>query len=175
MRRRLWLAAAVFAVDRVTKLLAARLTAPVVLIPGVLGLRYTHNTGAAFSLLSGMPWLLGLLSLAVVGGGWLLLRKESLPPLGMTAAMLIAGGALGNAADRLLSGAVPDMIEVLAFRFAVFNVADICITVGCVLLGLCLLTRKEGADGNPDGESDRKPGGRAGRGSDGSTADSAAQ
>ena len=154
MKRHLWVAAAVFALDRVTKLLAARLTGPAVLIPGVLGLRYTVNTGAAFSLLSGQPWLLGVLSLAIVCGGWWLLRKESLPPPGQIAAMMIAGGALGNAADRLFSGAVPDMIEVLAFRFAVFNVADIGVTVGCVLLGLSLLARKEGADGKPDGKPD---------------------
>ena len=60
-----WLTAAlVFAADRVTKCLAPGLPAEgTVLIPGVVGLKYTENRGIAFSLLSGAPWLLGVLSL----------------------------------------------------------------------------------------------------------------
>ena len=54
---------------------------------------------------------------------------------------LILGGALGNLADRLIRGYVPDMIETLFISFPIFNVADICITVGCALVMVSLLFR----------------------------------
>ncbi len=72
-----WIAAAVLVADRVTKMLSGRIPPEgSVLIPGVIGLKYTENTGAAFSMLSGHPWLLGVLSLAVVAGVFFLLRGK---------------------------------------------------------------------------------------------------
>ena len=56
--------------------------------------------------------------------------------------MLMLGGALGNAADRLLLGYVPDMIELLFVRFAVFNAADAALTIGCGMMLISLLLRK---------------------------------
>lgn len=72
MRKLKWylpIACAVFLLDRLTKILAQRMTGPVTLIEGVLGLRYAQNTGMAFSLLSGQPWLLGILSAALLAAG----------------------------------------------------------------------------------------------------------
>ena len=67
---------AVLVIDRITKELAVGIPAGgITLIPGVLGLRYTANTGAAFSMLSGHPRVLGALSLAAVIGGFIWLRK----------------------------------------------------------------------------------------------------
>ena len=64
-KKAMWLiAAAVFAADRVTKILAGGIPPEgIPLIPEVVRLRYAENTGAAFSMLSGHPWLLGVLSL----------------------------------------------------------------------------------------------------------------
>ena len=108
------------------------------LIPGILGLTPARNTGMAFSLLSGHPWLLAGLSLVMIAGAFLFLRGKQLSPLTRTGLMLMLGGALGNLADRLVLGWVPDMIEFLFVRFAVFNVADACLTVGCGLVILDL-------------------------------------
>lgn len=139
MRRYGWIAAAVVAADQAVKALARRLTGPVTLIPGVLGLRYSENTGMAFSLLSRHTWLLTLLSIALIGIGWAALRRYRLGPLSRLAAMLMLGGALGNLIDRLLLGYVTDMFEVLLFRFAIFNVADAALTIGGLLLAGTLL------------------------------------
>ncbi len=153
MRKNWWIALLVFAADRLSKWAAGRMTGPAVLIPGLLGLRYTENTGMAFSLFSGMPALLGLVSLIVVAAGLAVLRRFRLGPVSRTGAMLVLGGALGNMWDRFFTGYVADMIEVLAFRFAVFNVADASLTVGCVLLGVSLIfcgkewEKKDGTDG----------------------------
>ena len=152
MKRRVWpwvLAAGVLAADRITKILAVRIPPEgIPLIPGIIGLRYTKNTGAAFSMLSGYPWLLGLASLAVILSAFLYLRGKKLRPLTVTGLMMMLGGAVGNMLDRFLTGYVPDMIEPLFVRFAVFNVADTFLCIGCGLVALGLLTDK--GSGNRD-------------------------
>lgn len=135
-------AAAVLAADRITKELAPGIPeGGVAMIPGVLGLRYAENRGIAFSLLSGAPRLLGVLSLALITAGFLWLRKKELKPFPLFALALMAGGAAGNMIDRLVRGYVPDMIEALFVRFPVFNIADAALTAGCVLVMASLLFR----------------------------------
>ena len=153
------LAAAVVLADQAVKALVGGLTQPVVLIPGVLQLTYAENTGMAFSLLAGNSWLLGVFSLVCMAAGWLVLRRYRLGPVSRASAMLMLGGAAGNALDRLIRGYVIDMFEVLFVRFAVFNVADAALTVGTGLMALSLLVcaedwkdkqedTKDGADGS---------------------------
>lgn len=139
MKKYAWIAAAVIVLDQLTKYLARGITADIPLIPGVIGLTYAENTGMAFSLFSGRSWLLGLISAAVIIVGWLILRRYRLGALSGISAMLMLGGAAGNMIDRLMQGYVVDMIEVLLFRFAIFNVADMALTVGCGLMALSLL------------------------------------
>ena len=139
IRRYGWIALLVLTADQAVKYLACRLQATFPLIPGVLAFTYAENTGMAFSLLSGRSWLLGLISAAVIVLGLLALRRYRLGPLPSVAAMLMLGGAAGNMIDRLLLGYVVDMFEVLLFRFAIFNVADAGLTVGCVLMAASLL------------------------------------
>ena len=149
MRNKRWpwlTAAAVFIADRAAKILAPGIPeGGTELIPGVVGLRYAENKGIAFSLLSGKPWLLGALSLAVIAGAFLYLRKKRLHPMTLAGLMLMLGGAAGNMVDRFVHGFVPDMIEVLFMQFAVFNVADVCLCTGCGLVILALLLNKEPA------------------------------
>ena len=139
IRRYGWIALLVLAADQAVKYLACRLQATFPLIPGVLAFTYAENTGMAFSLLSGRSWLLGLISAAVIVLGLLALRRYRLGPLPSVAAMLMLGGAAGTMIDRLLLGYVVDMFEVLLFRFAIFNVADAALTVGCALMAASLL------------------------------------
>ena len=136
--------AVVLAADRVTKELAPGIPeGGMILIPGILGLRYAENRGIAFSLLSGHPRLLGILSLILIVAGWLWLRKKKISALPLTGLALMAGGAAGNMADRLIRGYVPDMIEALFVHFPIFNVADSCLTVGCALVIISLLFRPD--------------------------------
>lgn len=139
MKRHLWIAAVVVVADQLVKAFARGLTRPVTLIPGVIGLKYSENTGMAFSLFSRYTWLLALLSVALIAAGWLVMRRYRLGRLSRVAAMLMLGGALGNLIDRAFVGYVVDMFEVLLFRFAIFNVADVALTVGSALLAVTLL------------------------------------
>ena len=147
MNRKIWpwgIAAAVFIADRVTKILAPRIPEEgQALIPGVLGLRYAENRGIAFSLLSGMPWVLGLVSLLIITAVLFFLRGKKLRAAKLAGRMMMLGGAAGNMMDRFIHGFVPDIIEVLFVEFAVFNVADMFLCIGCGLVILQLLFGRE--------------------------------
>ena len=148
--RKVWpwaVAAAVFIADRVTKILAPGIPENgVVLIPGVIGLRYAVNRGIAFSLLSGAPWALGVVSLLIIAAAFFCLRGKKLQPLALTGLMMMLGGAAGNMVDRFVHGFVPDMIEVLFVNFAIFNVADTFLCIGCGLVIISLLRKDTGLD-----------------------------
>lgn len=148
--RKVWpwaVAAAVFIADRVTKILAPGIPENgVVLIPGVIGLRYAENRGIAFSLLSGAPWALGVVSLLIIAAAFFCLRGKKLQPLALTGLMMMLGGAAGNMVDRFVHGFVPDMIEVLFMNFAIFNVADMFLCFGCGLVIISLLRKDTGLD-----------------------------
>ena len=120
------LAAAVVVVDQVVKYLVRTsipLHVSLSFLPG-LDLTYLQNTGAAFSLFNQHTWVLALLSGVV-----------SVPkPIGMLSLALLLGGAVGNFIDRLLFGFVTDMFATTFMNFPVFNVADIGVVVGGVLL-----------------------------------------
>ena len=137
----------ILVIDRITKELAAAIPEGIPLIPGILGLRYAENRGIAFSMLSGHPRVLGILSLALIAGGYIWLRKKELAPFPLTGLALMAGGAAGNMLDRLIRGYVPDMIETLFVNFPVFNIADSCLTVGCALVMISLLCRAKDWEG----------------------------
>lgn len=141
MRKYGWIALLVLILDQISKLAARQLRSAITLIPGVLGLKYAENTGMAFSLLAGKPWLLGILSGVLILLGYGFLRRYRLGTPAAVAAMLMLGGAVGNMIDRLFTGYVVDMIEVLFVDFAIFNIADAALTVGCALMAWSLLFR----------------------------------
>ena len=148
MKKKKWLfwviVAIVLIVDRITKELAPGIPAEgIEVIPGIVGLRYAENQGAAFSMLSGAPRLLGVLSLVLIVGGFVWLRKKKFSTFPLVGLALMAGGAAGNMFDRLIRGYVPDMIETRFITFPVFNAADSCLVVGCILLIISLLFRKQ--------------------------------
>ena len=105
-------------------------------LPGVLGLTYTQNTGAAFSVFQGQYWLFflifALFCLFIVWSVWKKLLPFTTFELWCLAA--IFGGGLGNLLDRVFRGYVVDMLETDFMTFPIFNVADCFITCGTILL-----------------------------------------
>ena len=118
-----------------------------VLIPGLLELSHVHNTGAAWGIFDTHT---GLLSVITVTACLLLgfVYFQSRNKLFKAALLLVIGGAIGNVIDRIFRGYVIDFIKVWIFRyeFPNFNIADSCITIGCVILIVAVLIsgRKEG-------------------------------
>ncbi|MGI6671262.1 MAG: signal peptidase II [Christensenellales bacterium] len=128
------LALAVLVLDQGSKALWGEATG--VVIPGVLHLVPTRNTGIAFGLLQGSSG--AVLAMAGVALMVLFARLAGRGGLGQRIAWaLMIGGALGNVADRLRLGYVVDFLA-LTFMpwFPVFNVADAALVVGVALLVL---------------------------------------
>jgi signal peptidase II len=119
---------------------------PLVLISGVLDLQYTENRDTAFSLMSAVPlpskeWLLLLASgmtLGAIALAWWKRRGQASRTENV-AYVLVVGGAIGNVADRVARGYVVDFIHL--HRRPVFNVADMAICAGAMLLGVAMVRR----------------------------------
>lgn len=101
-----------------------------VLIKGVLNLYHVNNKGAAFSILPEQRWLLAGIALvaALVLIAILLRYNEGF--LGTIGLASVLGGAVGNLIDRVFHGFVVDMFRTTFMEFAIFNIADIFITLG---------------------------------------------
>lgn len=140
-------AAVVVAVDQVTKSLALSALAdgPVDLF-WTLRLDLSFNSGLAFSLGPGLtPWITLVAVLLV--GALLVMAHRVTSTLTAVALGLVLGGALGNLADRLVrghEGAVVDFIDLQ--WWPVFNVADMAITIGAMLLVVTSFREGRGDD-----------------------------
>lgn len=139
------IAAAVFALDRITKLWIERtvsFTADVKIIPGFFSIVHSENRGVAFGVFNDTEseWrtiaLIGLSVAAVIWVGIVLWRSRHLEPMPAWAFALVLGGAAGNLFDRALSGRVTDFLLFYIGNLAwpSFNVADSAIVIGCGLL-----------------------------------------
>jgi len=145
LRTPLAIAAAVVVVDQLTKhwALDALEDGHVIHVVGTLQLNLAFNRGMAFSQAEGLGPVIGVVALLVIVGLLITVGRSTSRwyPL---AVGLIVGGALGNVIDRLLRGdgwlrgGVVDFIDVQ--WWPIFNVADICVTVGGVLLLLTSIT-----------------------------------
>ncbi len=101
------------------------------LIPHVLGLTYTRNTGAAWSILENHTWLLTAVSAVVALILVVIIAKRLIRhPFGVVTLTLIFAGAVGNLIDRARLGYVVDMFQTLFMDFPIFNVADVCVVCG---------------------------------------------
>ena len=141
-----------YGLDRLTKLWAeATLPGdPVDVIPGILTLRFTENSGGAFSIGRSAPWFFVgvtvVVSLVIVATAFRHTSRGVAIALG-----LILGGALGNLTDRAIRGPgfrgrVVDFIDFQVWP--VFNLADSAIVVGAILLAWIGFRDREEAEGD---------------------------
>ena len=116
-------------------------------IPKVVSLTYLKNSGAAFSMLENQQWFFAIITLIAMGAAFVYLYRHIKGSiwllLGLT---LIISGGIGNFIDRVRQGFVVDMFHLDFMNFAIFNVADIYLTVGVGLLLIYLL--REESHGN---------------------------
>lgn len=152
------IAAALVALDQLVKYLVMTNIPPgehVPFIPYILDLTYVTNTGAAFSIFSEHTWALAAVSLVMSAVLALALFKGLFRhPLGRLTLTLLLAGAVGNFIDRAFRGFVVDMFNVLFMRFAVFNVADICVVVGGAAAGVYYLFLMDKLEGRGEGSND---------------------
>jgi len=135
----------VFALDQLSKRWAVAALGPapgaraIPLGPEWLRLVYTQNTGVAFSLFQGLPGLFTVTSILITAGAIVAyaLYLPNRVPWVQAATGLLAGGAIGNIADRLRLGYVVDFIAV--GWWPVFNLADSAVSVGVTMLATYLI------------------------------------
>ena len=115
----------------------------IVLINGVLELQYTENRGAAFGIFQNKQ--IGLIIISVIVLAVIIYFFETTPcnnkrlrPVLAVYVLLIAG-AIGNLIDRIRLNYVIDFIYFKLINFPIFNLADSCVTIGCVVLIVLLL------------------------------------
>ena len=156
------------AADQLTKYWAKtdlKLVQDIPLWDGVFHFHYAENTGAAFSLLSGHSLFFFILTAAVVVAIlWFLIRRGKNLDLAVKIALgLIMGGAIGNLIDRMAYGYVIDFLYFKLINFAIFNVADSCLVIGCILMAVYIIffsekkakepqESKENGSGDPPAE-----------------------
>ncbi len=137
------ISAVLIAVDQITKYfaitnLALNVENPV--IDGFFYLTNCRNTGAAWSIFSGQVDLLAYVSLcaSILVAVLLFFSKYSLLSVSLG---LILSGAIGNMIDRFRLGYVNDFLDfvIFGYDFPVFNVADICVVVGGMLMILSII------------------------------------
>ena len=133
-------------IDQLTKIWAAgtlahELGGSIPVIKGVFNLTYLENRGAAFGMLQGFRTFFIILTFITIGilAYTLVAKRKRLSVWLRLALALILSGAAGNLIDRIALSYVRDMFDFCLINFAVFNFADACISVGAVLLVVCIL------------------------------------
>ena len=126
--------------DQYTKYLASAFLRPkgaILLIPGVLELRYLENRGAAFGILQNRQWVFIVFAFAcIIICGVILYRLAAAGRHAASRVCLafLAAGAAGNLIDRRSHGYVIDFIYFSLIHFPIFNLADVYVSLSTVAL-----------------------------------------
>jgi len=147
-------AATVLALDQITKIaILSRLNLfeSIPLIPSFFHLTLIFNKGVSFGILQNQSrWFVPLACLVVAVIAGIVFFEEGIGLCERILLGIITGGALGNLADRIVHGAVVDFIDFVGVWPYIFNVADMAVVCGSLLLGLRILSEgriKEGKQG----------------------------
>jgi signal peptidase II len=119
---------------------------------GPLELTLSHNRGVAFGLAGGAGVKLVLVTALALGVVGYLFARDPRRSGMWVATGLVAGGALGNLVDRIRAGAVTDFVAIGSWP--PFNLADVSITVGVILLIFIYLRDAEREEATPEGGED---------------------
>ena len=113
-------------------------------IPGLLSFTNLRNIGAAWSILEGQQWFFIVISIiALILICYFLWRYRANWHFGWPLSLILAG-TIGNFVDRLRLGYVVDMFQLDFINFPIFNIADMCLTVGVILMIIAILFEDEG-------------------------------
>lgn len=112
---------------------AMPLHSQIIVLPNIFSLFHIRNTGAAWGILSGEMTLFYIMTIIIIGSLMYWYHTKKTTTFEKIAFVLIVSGAIGNFIDRLRLGYVIDMFRFDFIDFPIFNVADICLTLGIVV------------------------------------------
>lgn len=139
------LAVILFIIDQATKYIALTKLKPlgsVTFIDGFMDFTFVENRGAAFGILNGRVWLLLVIAAViciVIIAAMLKMPNTKEYKWLKWSLMLILAGAIGNVADRLFRGYVVDFFEFTFIKWPVFNMADIYVVIGTIVIAVLVL------------------------------------
>jgi len=141
MKKVLLIVMGVLVLDQVTKLIITgnmEIGQSIPVIDNFLYITYHRNAGAAFGLFQGQMLFFYVATLVAIGAIVLWLKQLDLRRewiMGVALALLL-GGALGNFIDRILNQSVVDFVHTVWWgnSFPIFNVADIALTIGAIIM-----------------------------------------
>ena len=105
---------------------------------------YVKNYGAAFNLFSGNRIFLSIISIIVtIFLIYFIVIKKNIHNIDLYSYSFILGGTIGNGIDRISKGYVIDFINLKFINFPVFNIADISINIGLILIIYGIIRNKK--------------------------------
>ncbi|KGJ50344.1 lipoprotein signal peptidase [Clostridium sp. NCR] len=128
--------------DQISKFLAVKYLVNIGSIPiikDIFHLTYVENRGAAFGMFQNNQMIFVVVALAACIFGLYYLYKKQLNLLGKSAIILIIAGAIGNLIDRVRLGFVVDYFDFRIVWNYVFNVADVFVVIGTILLCIYII------------------------------------
>lgn len=126
--------------DQIVKMIISSkmlVNSSITIIKNFFNITYVKNIGAAFSILSGSRILLIMIALIAIYIIYkLLVKNKNLNKINIINYSLLIGGIIGNLIDRIIRGYVVDYLDftIFNYNFPIFNIADICIVISCILL-----------------------------------------
>ena len=144
------------AADQITKFLIVPMLqklppdTSISIVGNLLRLTFVPNPGASFGILQGKQtfFLIATAITLVVLGGYMVIARKKQPLYLRITLSLIVAGAIGNFIDRILYGYVRDFVDIRGLYFPwIFNIADMCLVVGSIMLAVYLLFIYKEKDG----------------------------
>ena len=133
-------------IDQLSKILALKYLKNVESIPiiqNMFHLTYVENRGAAFGMFQNNQIIFVIVALIASIYGLYYLHKNKVNILGKVSILLIISGALGNLIDRVRLGFVVDYFDFRIIWEYVFNIADVFVVVGTILLCIYIIFYEE--------------------------------
>ena len=114
----------------------------ILVIPYILKLTYVQNTGAAFGIGNNSTSMFVAVNIVIIGliTYFIFSKKDEINRPILSALHLIVAGGISNLIDRITRGFVIDYIDISPLiKYPVFNLADIFIVVGCIIIAISLI------------------------------------
>lgn len=114
------------------------------IIKGFLSFTYVENTGGAYGIGSNNILMFIIINVIIIGIliKFVISKREEISTILLVAISLIIAGGMGNLIDRIFRGYVVDFIDINpVFKYPVFNIADIFVVTGCIVIAIDLIYR----------------------------------
>lgn len=140
---------AILIIDQLTKIIAIdnlKDGNTINIVGDFVNLTYVENYGAGFGILQNARWLFIIVTIAIIIAMIYFAKTNKNNTMLKISVYILLGGAIGNLVDRILRGYVVDFIDIRfgeLYDFPVFNIADIAVVIGAILLAVAIFKQEK--------------------------------